>query len=137
MVNFPILSLDVGSKRVGVAFMQSFAGRCDFKEVLSRRGNIALDRIIEILTEKEVKTVVAGLPLNSRGERTEQTEDIERFCRRIERRVPIEIEYCDEFLTSVEAKEIAPSGAKAIDDHAAEIIMKRYLAAHGLLKELR
>ena len=126
------MSIDVGSKRVGIAIMQQQSGFADFKSILPREANKALNGIISLLQEKKIKTLVAGLPLGARQQRTPQCQDVEKFCRRIERRYPVKVQYVDEYLSSIEAEEQS-SGLKArIDDDAAEIILKRFIAREGL-----
>lgn len=130
---FPVLSLDIGTKRVGIAYMQQLSGVADFKKILPREANKALNYILTFLEEKKIKTLLAGLPLNSLEQKTPQCADVEKFCRRIERRFKIETIFIDEYLSSNEAEQLGTKKAKYVDDSAAEIILKRFLASKGMI----
>ena len=63
------LSLDLGSKRIGVAATDSSRTLASPVTVLLRRGDIAQDHkaITEIVEEYDVDTIVVGLPLSLNG----------------------------------------------------------------------
>lgn len=132
---FPILALDVGEKRVGTAYMSRLSGAAESKSILTRASDEALNRILNILSENKIKTLIAGLPLGQHLQATAQCKDIKNFCRRIERRFDIQTVYIDEYLSSVEATQKVRKKTQKIDDLAAEIILKRFLVAKGLLPD--
>lgn len=116
--------------------MEQLSGTADLKKILPKEANKALNQVLTILNEKNVKTLIAGLPLGAQRQRTPQCADVESFCRRIERRYKINTIYIDEYLTSNEAEQIVSGKQVRVDDIAAEIILKRFLVSQGLLKEL-
>ena len=112
---------------------QPSSTQADLKRILPRESNKALDAILLLLKERQVQTVVAGLPLGAMQQRTPQCLEVEKFCRRIERRFPVTIRYVDEYLSSIEAEQKSGKKTTRIDDIAAEIIMKRFLNLEGIL----
>ncbi len=96
------VALDVGTRRVGIA--RSDEGNLIATPVGAYTRKAALSEIIGLISLGGVEAIVAGLPLGERGERTEQCLDVERFCRRIERRVKITLIFVDEYMSSFEAR---------------------------------
>lgn len=131
-----ILSLDVGEKRVGVALCPSGTLAIEPLRALKRGGGEAERVVLELIVTHAVDLVVAGLPLDARDQLTEQCENVQRFCRRVQKRSGVEVEYQDEYLSSEEAKEyLGLSGREArekrssgeIDSISAMIILRRFL----------
>ena len=112
--------------------MEQNSGISDLKRIFPREANKALNAILSLIKEKNIQTVIAGWPLGAQQQITPQYKEVEKFCRRIERRFPIKIHYVDEYLSSVEALEQNSKKNKRIDDAAAEIILKRFLAIKGV-----
>jgi len=125
-----LIGLDVGDVRVGVALsdalLVSIAPYGSFKRA---RGE-AERKIVELIKERNPRTLVVGLPLSAQGARTAQCERVEAFVRRITRRVAIPVVYCDEHLSSEDAKErVGPMRAEegAIDAVAAAVILEDFI----------
>ena len=127
-----LLALDVGEVRVGTATADSTTGIAFSGETFLRAEGEAEREILRIITEKEVKTMVVGLPLGPDGTKNKQCSNIENFCRRIKRRIKVEIVYSDEYLSSQEADEILGTrkGSRKTgkrDAVAAALILQGYL----------
>lgn len=134
------LGIDYGTKRVGVAISSGSSGATPLATFATESG-VAEKELLKLITEREITTLVVGLPLNEQGERTEQCDKIERFCRRITRRIKIELIYVDEHLTTVEAAErlksrgINPAkkgNEGLLDQTAATIILQEYLDSKNI-----
>jgi putative holliday junction resolvase len=132
-----IVSLDVGERRVGVARCLEGARHVEPYRAFPRGGGRAEQEIIKLINELPATLLVVGSPLSAAGARTPQCEKIEAFCRRITRRVSIELVYEDEYLSSEEAIEqlnFSPADIQrhrnsgVIDTVSASIILKRYLS---------
>ena len=91
-----------------------------------------LERVADIVREREASVIVVGLPVLSSGDEGEQARRCRRFGEALGRATGLPVEYQDETLSSVEA-EVALAGpgraraAKAIDDHAAARILQAYI----------
>lgn len=134
-----VLSVDVGTKRVGIAKadpLQMFA------QVHGTYGpDEALDEL-EALAERDgIETLVVGWPLTEEGEEGTATEMVEDYIDRITDRLPdVPIVKNDERLTSEMAKDaLRRAGVKQpgrydkgrVDAAAAALILQNYLDASG------
>lgn len=132
-----ILGIDVGTKRVGIAITDP-DGRyaLPHKTVLRAQG-AAEAEILKLIASHRVHIVVVGLPLGRDGSKNDQCLKVQNFCRRLKKRVNVEIVYVDEHLSSEEAKEKLRStgrrsvASEEIDAVAASIILQCYLDAAG------
>jgi putative holliday junction resolvase len=129
------LGLDVGSKRIGVA-------GCDGLGLLATgittiwRSSFQEDvaQLAEIVTERDVKLLVIGLPYTMDGNIGAQAKQVQKFARRVSAALELPIEYVDERLTSYAAEQmmiaanISVSQNKAtIDRIAAAVILQQWL----------
>ncbi len=128
-----ILALDVGSKRIGIAYADT-AVRLPVAHSTLEVDGLEAERLKEIIAETEPRTIVVGLPRNQRGETTAQTDSVRTFAASLTR-FGIPIVFQDESLTSVLAEKYLKSLGKPysrsdIDSHAAAIILGDYLEAN-------
>ncbi|WP_319422458.1 Holliday junction resolvase RuvX [Pleurocapsa sp. FMAR1] len=129
------LGLDVGKKRMGVA-------GCDGTGLIATglttiyRTSLAEDiqQLKEIIKEREVETLVVGMPYTLEGHIGSQAKQVQKFADQIGNILQLPIEYVDERLTSVEAeaqlkaqKKFSTRNKGAIDRHAAAIILQQWL----------
>ena len=101
-----ILGIDYGDARVGVAITDALNITVQGLETIQRNQSDknVLKRLDEILKEYEVETIVVGLPLNIKGEKTERTIITEKFIHKLKCKYnKIKIDTMDERLTTVEA----------------------------------
>lgn len=132
-----ILGLDVGDKRVGVAFSHRDSGVATPYATLDRAGGNAEQDIINLVKELGVDLVLIGLPLGENGEVGEQCRKIGKFSKRLRKRISVKIVYIDEYATSIEAAELLAKGRStkmikklgkgAIDALSAMLIVSSYL----------
>jgi len=125
-----IAALDVGLKRIGVAFC--FDGKVVFPQnAIIRRGRKqAAKEVSDLLKEWQIEKIVVGLPKGGSSEE-EMERRIKHFISLLDIE-GIEVEYIDESFSSYEAKEqmrgvIKQKRDGRIDSIAAKIILERYL----------
>ena len=100
------LGIDYGEARVGVAITDPLNITAQGLETIQRNGSdkIILRRLDEILAEYEIDTIVVGMPLNLKGEKTVRAEVTEQFIHKLKCKYnKLEIVYVDERLTTVAA----------------------------------
>lgn len=100
------LGIDYGEARVGVAISDPLNITAQGLETIQRNGSdkIVLRRLDEILSEYEVDTIVVGMPLNLKGEKTVRAEITEKFIHKLKCKYnKLKIETMDERLTTVAA----------------------------------
>ncbi|MBW5388616.1 Holliday junction resolvase RuvX [Brachyspira hampsonii] len=128
-----ILGVDFGRKKTGTAFMDMdikipFPCRL-IEESNARKVKRALMDIIE---EKNIDTVVFGLPLSDEGKESEWCSEIRRFSEFLLKSVKVDIVFVDEYGTSKEADFILRGKKKKVKDKAndliaAALILENYL----------
>ena len=102
----PILGLDIGTKRIGMAYLARGVqvvlplGAVDRAQ---SRGEVA---ILSRCAQDKISSIVFGMPLDVQGKKTPKCDNIERFCTRLFKRNPeLNFWYVDEYLSSEEAKD--------------------------------
>ncbi len=128
------VALDIGDRRIGVAISDPYNSYALPSDTYFRKGRGDVDEIAKIIAEKGATCVVCGLPVNSDGSRSDQTEKTERFIEALKKRVHIPVVAVDERYTTVEAERtLSEQGAsrdrkrKAVDSLAAAEILDGYL----------
>src|SRR5690349_7846841 len=107
MQKISALGLDVGSKRIGVA-------GCDGTGLIAtglttiERASFEQDvqKLRELVEQREVQTLVVGLPYSMDGTLGAQAVKVQNYANRLSKVLQLPIEYVDERLTSVEAEEL-------------------------------
>ncbi len=100
------LGLDYGEARVGVAITDELNITAQGLETIQRNNSdkIVLRRLDEILSEYEVDTIVVGMPITLKGNKSERTIKTEEFIHKLKCKYnKLKIETVDERLTTVEA----------------------------------
>lgn len=92
----------------------------------------AIKEIVNLIQQHEVGRVIAGLPLNMDGSLGEQAEKTKSFVTALSRYIEVPIEYRDERLTTVSARELMQEVRKTkrdtrYDAAAAALILQSYL----------
>ncbi len=136
-----VLALDVGTRRIGVAFADTSVRIAIPRDMIPVDGN-EFANIAKSLRLEKAEVLVCGFPRNSKGEATKQTELVQEFVENLKQyltekgqKLP-EIHFQDESLTSVMAetqlsrkKELTRKDRKdgIVDSEAAAIILQDYL----------
>ncbi|MEG3901744.1 Holliday junction resolvase RuvX [Microcoleus sp. B4-C5] len=129
------LGLDIGLKRVGIAGCDGTGLIATGITTLVRSS---FDRDVaylrELVRERRVQILVAGLPYSLSGELGAQARQVQKYANRIASALELPLEYVDERLTSVEAEELMKTqgisvsqNKGAIDRKAAALILQQWL----------
>lgn len=126
-----LLSLDIGTRRIGVAVANSSIKIAIPLTTIEVNDGDEILQINKIIVNEKIDTIVAGLPRNMSGEETAQSVYTKEFLENFKLSVN-EIKFQDESLTSVQAENILKSYKKPytkgdIDMQAAAIILQDYL----------
>lgn len=131
-----ILGLDIGTKTVGVAISDVLGIIASALEVIKYDGdiNVPIAKLEKIINEKEVETIVIGLPLHMNGDMSQTASLVLKFKDYFEKNSSVKVILIDERLTTVSATnslidaDMSRKKRKAvIDKVAAQIILARYL----------
>ena len=124
-----LMGLDIGHKRIGVAFGDS-AVRIAVPYATLEVDGSELQQIAKLYVDHSVATFVVGYPRNQQGEATAQTAYVEEVAAQLQAYAPVE--YQDESLTSVQAEQRLAKRRggfrkEEIDAEAAAIILQDYI----------
>ena len=100
------LGLDYGEARVGVAITDELNITVQGLETIQRNNSdkVVLKRIDEILEQYKIDTIVVGLPITLKGQKSERTIKTEEFIHKLKCKYnTLKIETVDERLTTVQA----------------------------------
>lgn len=127
-----LIALDVGSKRIGVAKADSNVRIAIPSGTIEVDGN-EFSQIASFARVYGTDCFIIGLPRNSKGEETAQSNYVRNFAKALKKAMPeAKIRFQDESLTSVEAEERLDRRKKKyhkgdIDAEAAAIILQDFL----------
>jgi putative pre-16S rRNA nuclease len=129
----PILALDFGRARIGVAISDELQLLAHPLETIPANQKPA-ERIAEIVREKKVDVVVAGLPKLMNGQLGEAATEVLQFVEKLRTVLPCPVLTWDERLTTVAAhRALRDAGKKTrhtrgyVDQVAAQMILQSYL----------
>ena len=142
-----ILALDVGTKRIGVAFADTSVRIAVPREMIPVDGD-ELAAIVKQYHLENADLIVSGLPRNNQGEETAQTKVVQSFIISLkdyfvkhEQKAPL-IKYQDETLTSVAAEQYLTANTHEfsrkdratgkLDSEAAAIILEEFMNTANL-----
>ena len=132
-----ILALDHGTKRIGVAVSdetKTIAQPLEF--IPAEPFADFLERLKQLIREKEVDLILIGLPRNMDGSYGPAAQKVEAFVAVLRSAITVPIKSWDERLTSAQASRILIQGGvrrdkrkEKVDKMAAAILLQSYLDA--------
>lgn len=130
-----IMGLDVGDKRIGIAFSDTLRITAQGYETYTRQSESEdVAHIKELFLQQNAESIVCGLPKNMNGTIGPQAEKVRAFAALVEEATGTEIIFSDERLTTVfaerallEADVSRKKRRKVIDKLAAVTILQGYL----------
>ncbi|MDN6491601.1 MAG: Holliday junction resolvase RuvX, partial [Leuconostoc sp.] len=102
-----ILGLDVGSRTVGVSVSDQMGWTAQGVEIIRINEDdkeFGIDRLGEIIKEKNATGVVLGLPKNMNNSEGPRAEASRNYAKLIEKTFGLPTDFQDERLTTVEAE---------------------------------
>lgn len=134
-MNHPILAIDHGDARIGIAATDEFGIAAHPVETIDCRKTEIIPRILELIAERKIESVILGLPLRMDGSEGRSSEKVRKFGQKLRAQLGrIPLIYVDERFTTITASErLNEAGKNAkkqksiIDQAAALEILKEYL----------
>ena len=119
----PILAIDHGDARIGLAATDPLGIAAHPVETIEVARTDPLQRIAEIVAERQVQTIVIGLPLRLDGSEGSSAAKVRAFAEELAKTLPgIPLEFSDERLTTASAAEkLRAAGKSATVPRHAEI----------------
>ncbi|OIO72501.1 MAG: Holliday junction resolvase [Zetaproteobacteria bacterium CG1_02_53_45] len=140
-LQLPLIALDIGMKRIGVAVCDRMAISCRGVTYLHRQDQGWPVQLLKLIREYGSKGIVAGLPMNMDGTEGVQAADARAAVKQLALTCSLPVLFQDERLSTWTAKErLYAQGLnekkvrEKIDQTAAAVILEDFLAAHPELK---
>jgi len=137
-ISLPLLALDIGGKRIGVAVSDSLGISCRGVTCLFRNDQGWPKQTLKIVREYGSKGIVIGLPKNMDGTEGAQAEDCRRAAKQLSEFTKLPIFFQDERLSTWTAKErLFAQGLNEkrmrakLDQTAAAVFLEDFIAAYA------
>ena len=133
----PVLALDYGTRRIGLAVSDPEGIFAFPAGILERRGDGSdLEHLGALVRERGVLRIVVGLPLHLDGREGPEADEARRFARAVGEATRLPVELVDERWTTREAeralRETQPRRSRRrrarVDAAAAAILLRTFLA---------
>jgi putative Holliday junction resolvase len=126
-----VLALDVGRRRIGLAGCDAL-GICVSPLPALRRGRFPddLDHIKRLVSQRRVRALVVGLPLDAQQQPTEQALHCRRYGERLARALALPLAWVNEYASSWAAAErhgLQGDRTGALDSAAAALLLEQWL----------
>ncbi|MDQ6967578.1 MAG: Holliday junction resolvase RuvX [Mariprofundaceae bacterium] len=137
-ISLPLLALDIGGKRIGVAVSDRLGISCRGVTCLFRNDQGWPKQAQKIMREYGSKGIVVGLPKNMDGSEGAQAEDCRRAAKQLSEVSNLPIFFQDERLSTWTAKErLYAQGLNEkkvklkLDQTAAAVFLEDFIAAYA------
>ena len=129
------MALDYGEVRIGIALSDIMSIIANGYETYVRKNlEDDLTYLASLCSEKQVDTIVMGLPINMDGTEGERAIATREFAELLKQKTNLPIKFIDERLTSVSAEKMLIEASvrrekrkQVIDKISATIILQNYL----------
>jgi putative Holliday junction resolvase len=131
----PALGIDHGEARIGIAATDPLGILAHPVETIDVRATDSIERIATLVKQRNVRTLVVGLPVRIDGTEGTAAEKVRGFAKKLSARLPdIPLEFVDEaYTTMAAASKLREAGRKAkqqkgiIDQAAAVEILDAWM----------
>jgi len=141
-VALPLLALDIGGKRIGIAVSDRLGFSCRGITCLFRNDQAWTRQVNKLVVEYGIKALVVGLPKNMDGTEGSQAEDCRKAAAQLSKTTDLPILFQDERLSTWTAKErlfaqgLNEKKVRAkLDQTAAAVFLEDFIAANKSLTE--
>jgi len=137
-IQHPVLGIDHGEARIGLAITDPVGIMAHPLETIQVKTTSPIERIKELIDQRQVKQIVLGLPIRMDGTEGSAAEKIRKFGALLMENIDLPLHYIDESLTTVAAAEkLHQAGRNAkqqksiIDQAAAVEILSHWLSLNS------
>ncbi|MFA6106012.1 MAG: Holliday junction resolvase RuvX [Patescibacteria group bacterium] len=121
-----ILAIDYGSKRVGLAWVDTNLGVVlPFGLIEKATLREKIKELSEIIQKERLNQIVVGFPFDRNGKENANTEKVKKFVFELQKNISIPIEYFDERFSSQGADAMGDGVSR--DEKSAMILLEGYL----------
>ena len=136
----PILSLDVGTKRIGLAYCDPLFITVNILPAVKReKNNVELITIKNYIEKLNITGFIVGLPLDDKGEMTSQAFDCETYGRFLFDELKLPFAFVNEHSSTWESRNrfgMKKDKSGIIDSLSAKVILEQWIQEGPELKKL-
>lgn len=133
-----VLAIDYGTQRIGIAISDPTGTLASPLETIPANPiERFLERLKQIVQEKEVSLILVGMPRSLNGQYGESANKVIEFVNMLKITVTVPVKTWDERLTTVQAqRRMLEAGSKTkdfkknLDRMAAAVLLQSYLDSH-------
>lgn len=129
-----VLSLDIGSSRIGVA-IASFIAKIPRPLTTLNNDYNFFQELKSIIEAEDIQILVVGLPRGLDGQNTKQTKETEDFIGEIKKRIDLPLYVQDEALTSKKAEDELRNTGKPYNKGDIDALAAAYILNDFLLEK--
>ena len=134
-----IISLDVGIKRIGLAYCDPLHITVSILPAVNRKKDFSEFIIIRnYIIKLNLKGIIIGLPLNEKGEMTNQSKDCMKYGENLIERLNLPFNFVNEHSSTWESIDrfgLKKDKTGLVDSFAAKIILEQWILDGPELKE--
>ena len=138
MVHGRVMGLDVGDRRIGVAFSDTLGMiATGFSTLVRKNKTYDVDMLATWARERDASRIVVGWPLEPSGKPGRQAQRVQDFVALLTTNLSLPVDYWDERMTSIQAERaLLEAGTRrskrrlTVDKVAATLILQSWLDAH-------
>ena len=145
MTEYPgrVLSIDYGTKRVGIAISDPMRIIAQGVTTLGNDETL-IEELSTLARQQEVSRIVIGMPYSDDGGKGAKAMEVERFIERLKTAIDLPIDTWDESYSSVNAhrvfvqtgmKKKKRQEKKMVDEMAARLMLQEYLDHRGISRQ--
>lgn len=145
MTEYPgrVLSIDYGTKRVGIAISDPMRIIAQGVTTLGNDETL-IEELSTLARQQEVSRIVIGMPYSDDGGKGAKAMEVERFIERLKTAIDLPIDTWDESYSSVNAhrvfvqtgmKKKKRQEKKRVDEMAARLMLQEYLDHRGISRQ--
>jgi len=135
----PILGLDIGKKRIGLAYCDALNITVSILPAIKRLKDSSEIKIIKNhISNHNIHGIVIGLPLDEKGKITDQSEDCRKYGEFISNEIKLPYGFVNEHSSTWESINrfgIKKDKSGLIDSYSAKIILEQWIREGPELKE--
>lgn len=120
------LAIDYGTKNIGLARASSSIDLVlPFGSVENSDHQMAIKKLVEIVTSEKIDKVIIGLPAGLDGSENKNTIKVRAFAKDLENEIAVKIEFMTEIFSSQAGDRMGAGVSR--DEKAAMVILEGYL----------
>ena len=120
------LAIDYGTKNIGLARASSSIDLVlPFGSVENSDHQMAIKKLVEIITSEKIDKVIVGLPVGLDGSENKNTIKVRAFAKDLENEIAVKIEFMTEIFSSQAGDRMGAGVSR--DEKAAMVILEGYL----------